>query len=124
MKKLKVITCSIIATVCISITTSIMASVENIPILQKKELAEQAPIPTKDEILAQINLGISVIEDSIEIFIKNNPNKSKFESFNTRGKSNVEQLEVLKKLKEDLMNDKISCKNAWDKVLEIRDGKK
>lgn len=93
--------------------------------LDKEIEAEEGPsIPTKDEILSQINLGIMVKEDGIENFAKNNPNKSISEAVDFRNESKVKQLETLKKLKDDLTNDKISLKEAWEKVLEVRDGKK
>lgn len=92
----------------------------------EKEIATEqgSPEPTKDEILAQINLGILMTEEGIENFIKNNPNKSKEESLNARKDSNLKQLETLKQLKDDLINNNISTNNALSKLLEIRDGKK
>ncbi|MDD4142986.1 MAG: hypothetical protein PHR20_09435 [Bacteroidales bacterium] len=93
--------------------------------MEKEIATEQGSlVPTKDEILSEINFGISMTEEGIENFIKNNPHKSKAESLNARNESNSKQLEILKQLKDDLSNDKISTDNAWNKVLEIRDGKK
>ncbi|KGP75357.1 hypothetical protein JT05_11015 [Desulfosporosinus sp. Tol-M] len=92
---------------------------------REKEIAEQQgnTVPTKDKVLSQINLGIQVTEQCLEDFIKVNPNKSKSECLNRRGESNLDRLDSLKKLKDDLTNDKISTNDAWSKVLEIRNGK-
>ncbi len=67
--------------------------------------------------------GISITSEAIEDFCKKNSGRNKEESLNSQNEANVKQLEALKKLKEDLISDKINLKDAWERVLEIRDGK-
>jgi len=96
-----------------------------IQILEKKARAEGvAVVPSKDQILSQIDLGISVLEENIENFITNNPGKNGSESLNVRKESNVDNLNTLKQLKSDLAENRISLEDAWNRILEIRDGKK
>ena len=87
------------------------------------ESIEGKTIPTKEKIISQINLGISITSEAIEDFCKKNSGRNKEESLNSQNEANVKQLEALKNLKEDLISDKISLKDAWERVLEIRDGK-
>lgn len=49
--------------------------------LDKQIEAEEGSVThTKDEVISQINLGISVIEQAMEDFIKTNPGKDKSQS--------------------------------------------
>jgi len=81
-------------------------------------------LKTKEEVLAQINLGIMMVEEGIDNFIKINPTRSKADSLNSRGESNLKNLALLRQLKDDLLSNIISPSTAWNKVIEIRDGKK
>lgn len=80
-------------------------------------------VPTKEEIIKQIDLGVSIIEEAIENYIKQNPDKKPEDKLNNNGESSVKQVQLLKQLKNDLENNKISPEDAWNRVLEIRDGK-
>ncbi|MEQ8199222.1 MAG: hypothetical protein ABRQ27_14685 [Clostridiaceae bacterium] len=93
--------------------------------LDKQVDAEEGSVThTKDEVISQINLGISVIEQAMEDFIKTNPGKDKSQSLDINNEPNIKTVNSLNQLKEDLTNDKISAEDAWKKVIEIRDGKK
>jgi hypothetical protein len=75
--------------------------------------------PPKEEIIKQIDLGLSLIEESQENFIKLNPGKIPEENLSICGESSLKQVQLLKKLKDDLINYKISSTDAWKIILDI-----
>ncbi|MDA8227586.1 MAG: hypothetical protein M0T74_07760 [Desulfitobacterium hafniense] len=66
---------------------------------------------SKEEILRDVELGISVIGESVEVLAKRDSRRSKV---------NSEKLMQLKQLKDDLMNDKISPQDAEKRIVDIK----
>ncbi|WP_092335009.1 hypothetical protein [Desulfosporosinus hippei] len=79
----------------------------------KKEIeaVEGSTVRSKEEILKDVELGIIVIGESVEVLAKRDSNRSKV---------NSEKLIQLKQLKEDLMSGTISPQDADKKIVDIK----